>query len=421
MGNIPEARQQFAAIANGDYIAGRWKGTLSLGSVHTMYGEYREAMARFDEAATILEDAEATGALTQKDAAIGLLYVNGNRTNVYLNGGDFEGARPLILKCLETAEAYGIADEHLEARFDLAWCDFNTGRWSAAYRGLSSMLQLAKFVGDQARQTMARAWLGILLAAAGDFQSALSYGKDALSLALSRGDRRGELYAQLALADAYTGQTKRESEARYHTNQAMAVAASLKMDRGEAECRLRVARLNAQLGDFRELTDAAARAQQLAEKLGARHLESLALCWLAAAAHRDVDSASALGADAKQLSEQALSLAETIGLAEGKWRAHSIIASVVESNGATAGNSEAISQLKAAAVVLDGLRAELVDAGIADTLLEDEECLEVYAELIRRIRGTGNTAAADTLLEQVGWLPLELRLSSEPPGEQRQS
>ena len=120
MGNIPEARQQFAAIANGEYVAGRWKGTLSLGSVHTMYGEYREAMSRFDEAATILEDAEASGAITARDAAVGLLYVNGNRTNVYLNGGDFEGARPLILKCLETAEAYGASQTSI-LRLALIW------------------------------------------------------------------------------------------------------------------------------------------------------------------------------------------------------------------------------------------------------------------------------------------------------------
>ncbi len=422
IGNIPEARQQFAAIADGDNIDARWKGTLSLGSVHTMYGEYREAMERFDAAAAIIEDAEARGALSSRSAAIGLLYVNGNRTNVYLNGGDFEGARPLILKCLETAEAYGIADEHLEARFDLAWCDLNTGKWAAAYRGLNSMLQLARFVGDQARETMARAWLGILLASAGDFETAISHGKDALSMALSHGDRRGELYAQLALADAYTGQTKRESEARYHTNQALAVATSLRMDRGEAECRLRAARLSAQSGDYKEVAEAAARSRQLAEKLGARHLESLALCWLATAIAQDGSLVPAADGGASQLANSALSMAETIGLAEGKWRAHAILGSGANSgsrSGAeTSVDSGEIMHFRASVEVLDGLRTELVESGLADTLLENEECLEIYAELIRRMRIAGDSVSADALLEQVGWLPLELRLSSEPAADQ---
>ena len=279
------------------------------------------------------------------------------------------------------------------------------------------MLQLAKFVGDQARATMARAWIGILLASAGDFQTAISHGKDALSVALSRGDRRGELYAQLALADAYTGQTKRESEARYHTNQALAVATSLRLDRGEAECRLRAARLAAQSGDYKELLEAAMRARQLAEKLGARHLESLALCWLGVAALRDSVSAAALGADANLLANSALNLAQTMGLSEGLWRAHAIHASA----GGNAGDSEAIVQLNAATGVMDRLRAELVEAGIADTLLENEDCLEIYAELIRRIRKASGAASAETLLEQVGWLPLELRLSSEPITGQNQS
>lgn len=268
---------------------------------------------------------------------------------------------------------------------------------------------------------MARAWLGILLASGGDFQTAISYGKDALSMALSRGDRRGELYAQLALADAYTGQTKRESEARYHTNQALGVATSLRLDRGEAECRIRSARLSAQVGDYKDLVEAASRARQLAEKLGARHLESLALCWLATAAVRDSASAAALGADANKLANSALNLAQTIGLAEGKWRAHALLASARDSAGEASPDTDAVVQLKAAAGVMDGLRAELVEAGISDTLLENEDCLETYAELIRRIRKAGDAAEADALLEQAGWLPLELRLSSEPATDQHQS
>lgn len=408
MGNIPEAREQFAAISNGSHFAGRWKGTLSLGSVHTLYGEYQQAMQRFDEAANILEEAEASGQATSNEVAIGLLYVNSNRTNVYLNGGDFQGARPLIEKCLETAEALGIADQHLEARFDLAWCDFCTGHWAPAYRGLSSMLQLARFVGDQGRETMARAWLGILLAAAGDFETAIAYGKDALSTALSRGDRRAELYAQLALADAYTGQTRRESEARYHTNQALAVATSLRLDRGEIECRLRLARLSVQTGESNELRDAAGRALQLAQRLGARHLESLTRCWLAESALRTFPASAEAVVVARREANQALQLADEIGLVEGRWRAHAVLGRLPGEGE----NAEAEQHLREATTQLESLRASLVEAGIPDTLLENEDCIMVYEALAQRLRAGGHTEELSALLEQTGWPPLEARLQA---------
>src|SRR5262249_53405923 len=154
-------------------------------------------------------------------------------------------------------------------------------------------LQLARFVGDQGRETLARAWLGIFLAAAGDFDAAIAHGKDALALALSRADRRAELYAQLALADAYMGLPLRESEARYHTNQALAVTSAMRYERAESECRLRFARLSAQTGDLAELRDSANRALTIALRLGARHLESLARCWLAETLLREAEAGAA--------------------------------------------------------------------------------------------------------------------------------
>ena len=208
MGRSEEAREQFSRIASGPDFPGRWQGTLSIGSVHELRGEYQQAMQRFDEAAAILEEGEAAGIAGADEVAIGQVYINTNRRNVYMDGGDFAGARPLAERGLSDAESMGNADQHLEARFDMAWCDFHVGRWQQAHYGLTKTLHLARFVGDQGRENMTRAWLGIFLAAAGDYDAATGYGKDALAKSLSRGDRRSELYAQLALADAYSGQTR---------------------------------------------------------------------------------------------------------------------------------------------------------------------------------------------------------------------
>ncbi len=407
MGRASEAEEQFALIANGTDFSGRWQGTLSLGGIHELRGEYKKAMQRFDEAAVILEEAEAQGTASPKEIASGQLYVNTNRRNVYLNGGDFAIARTLAEKGVSDAESQGNAEQHLEARFDLALCDLFTGRWASAYRSLSTTLSLARFVGDQGRETMARALLGILLAAAGDHNAAASFGKDALAQALSRGDRRSELHAQLALADAYLGQARRESEARYHVSQALAVSTSLRHDRDESESRLRQARLCAAYGELTELKEAATRALTLSVRLGSAHLESLSRCWIAESYRRQGDEISL--ASGLEEARKALQIAEKIDLNEAKWRANSLIAFLSPPESF----KQAETHLRASISVLEALRSSLVEASLPDTILEDEERTEVYARLVRLLAGQNRREEARAFLELTGWPPLTVKINAE--------
>jgi len=437
MGRSEEARDQFSRIAAGSDFTGRWQGTLSLGSVHELRGEYQQAMQKFDEAAAILEEGEANGLTSADELAIGQVYVNTNRRNVYMDGGDFKGARPLAERGLSDAESMGNADQHLEARFDLAWCDLHVGRWQQAHYGLSKTLQLARFVGDQGRETMTRAWLGIFLASAGDYDAATGFGKDALARSLSRGDRRSELYSQLALADAYTGQTRRESEARYHTGQALAVATALRQERQEAECRIRLARVSVQSLEWAEANDAASRALSLSVRLGARHIESLAHYWLAeallgesgqmsvaspAGSKKDsqttiaseVESSNALRVKAEEEGRMALQIAEDVGLAEGMWRSRALLARLASNDTDAAERQEAL--LRDAISTTELLRSALTEAGIPDTLLEDQDCAEVYVRLVNLLYAGGRNQEAVDLLEQIGWPPLASQVNAERTG-----
>ena len=402
MGRIAEAQTEFTRIASGSLFSGRWQGTLSLGGIHEMQGEYRAALQRLDEAASILEEGERTGAASAAEAAAGMLYVTTNRRNVFMDEGDFRQARPLAEKGLADAEALGNADQHLEARFDLAWCDFHTGNYPDAYRGFSTMLQLARFVGDQGRETMARAWLGIFLAAAGEFEEAITHGKDALSLALSHGDRRGELYAQLALSDAYLGSGGRDSEARYHTAQALAITTALRMERAEAECRLRQVRLSQQSGDWDEALHSARRALMLSQKLGARHLESLAHALLAQTLLGQSDgaeNAEALRTEARTHAETAQNLATEIGLTEGLWRSETLITVLDPTHAETL--------LVSAIARLETLRRGLQEAGLPDTLLEQSEIFVVYRRRAESLIAAGRNEDARAFVEEANWLPLE--------------
>lgn len=407
LGRTDEAGEQFAHIANGSDFQGRWQGTLSLGSIHEQRGEYRQAMQRFDEAANILEEGEANGTARPEAIAVGLLYVNANRTNVYLDEGDFRSARPLAEKCLADAESLGIAGQHLEARFNIAWCDFGIGRWAACYAGFTSLLQLARFIGDQGRVMLTRAWLGIFLAAAGDRDGALSNGKDALAQALSHGDRRAELYAQLALADAYGADRLRQSEARYHITQALAVAGAVRDTRAETECRLRLAHLCAQSGTVAELREAASRALMLAQRLGARHLEALARAWMAEALFRE---GVADPNPARREAEAAIALSDSVDLIEGRWRARYTLAQILLSSAGEAGLAE--TALREAVALLESLRAALIETGIPDTLLENEDCIAVYVGLIQLLRQSERMAEAEAMLDQAGWPPLNARLAA---------
>ena len=92
---------------------------------------------------------EEEGSATEDEIAVGRLYVTTNRRNVYMDGGDFRGAKQLAERGMADAEARGNADQHLEARFDLAWCDFQYrgcgkrriqgGRTPCNWRGLSGI------------------------------------------------------------------------------------------------------------------------------------------------------------------------------------------------------------------------------------------------------------------------------------------
>lgn len=406
MGRFEEAREQFQIIASGSDFTGRWQGTLSLGSLHEQRGEYKEAMQRFDETAAILEQGEQEGHARPEWLARGYLYLNTNRRNVYMDGGDFQGARALAEKGLADAESQGNADQHLEARFDLAWCDFQTGRWQAAYHGLAKTLQLARFVGDQGRESMTRAWLGIFLSSAGDHNGAIEYGKDALAKSLSRGDRRSEMYAQLALADAYTGGTRRESEAAYHAGQAIAIATALRQGRQEAECRLRLARLSVGNGEWQEAKEAAGRALSISIRLGARHIEAAARLWLAEALYREAHGEET-AEESRRQAGIAHALAEEIGLTEIRWRTASLLARLSPEPAAE-------KLLHDAVVILDSLRNALTEAGIPDTLLENSDCAAVYIHYVVLVaQNEGGRAEAAALLEQIGWPPLLARIESE--------
>ena len=103
--------------------------------------------------------------------------------------------------------------------------------------------------------------------------------------------------------------------------------------------------------------------------------------------------------------QTALTLANDTQFIESRWRANDVLAQV-----ALAASTPAIERaeqyLQAAVAILEALRASLLAAELSDTLLENEDCLAVYARLARLLQRQGRAADLDTFLEQTGWPPL---------------
>jgi tetratricopeptide (TPR) repeat protein len=397
LGRAAEAKEQFEWVARSDRWGARWSGAVSLAAVYEQQGDYRRAMESCDEAAALLEEAS-----DQTESARGMLYVNANRVNLYLACGDFKSAQVLAEKCLEEAEAQGNSDQHLEARLNLGFCAFHQGRWAVARRTLTSAVQLARFLGDKSRESMARATLAILLAALCDCDACISLAKDALAMALSQGDHRAELFAQIALADAYFTMG-RDSEARYHANQALGVATALRLTLYEAEARLRTAALYLHNNELDDALEPVERALATANQLGARHIQARGLVLRGDYRFRTEDLD---GARADALT--AAGLARELGTTPVEWEAEALLARVGCAYEPMR-LEEADDAVARAVALVEQVRTDLRDAGIADTLLEDKGRQEIYLLRAKLLADSGRPDEATAFIEQAAWPPLSAR------------
>jgi tetratricopeptide (TPR) repeat protein len=404
-GRSSDAREQFEWCEKSASWSARWCGAVSLAAVAEQQGDYRQAMERCDEAAAILEESSDKEAVAR-----GMLYVNGNRTNLYMACGDFKSAEGLAQRCMDEAEAQGNSDQHLEARLNLGVCALYQGRWVVAKRTLSSALQLARFIGDKGREAMARATLAILLAALCDCDNCIQQAKDALAAALSQGDHRSELFAQMALADAYANMG-RISEARYHASQALGVASALRLMLYEADCRLRIARLCLINNDLEEAQEPIERALATSRQLGARHLEATACLLLGDLALRRGNVA-----DAEKDAQQSIKISQELGLVPTEWEAAGLIARIECANEPPR-FPQAEQAAEKAVELMESVRADLREAGIADTILEDNQRQDIYLLRARLLIDAGRPKDAHEFIEQIGWPPLLERLERTGRGK----
>ena len=72
-------------------------------------------------------------------------------------------------------------------------------------------------------------------------------------------------------------------------------------------------------------------------------------------------------------------------------------------------DSEAEEAAVRAVELIEGVRAEMRDAGIPDTLLEDIERQTIYLERAKLLLDADKTAEAEAFIQQAEWPPLQIR------------
>lgn len=403
LGRLPEAKRQFERVAKSEGWRERWLGEVSLAAVCEQEADYRAAMEHCSAAAAILD-----AGTNPDEVEAGLVYVDANRLNILLACGDLASAGALASACLARSEAQGNGDQNLEARLSLASLALLRGRFAEARATASSAHDLARFLGDKSRAGIALSLLAMAEGRCGLGPEAVLKSKTALANALSAGDRRGEVFAQLAQAENYRA-AKRLSEARYHAGQALAAATSARLTLYQAEALLRISEIAIDQDDGADADEHISRAARLTEQKGMRHLFALALALQAERALAAGDPGAALEAAARSAE-----IAQSLGLAPAEWRARAVLA---RANDARGEPKAALKLSNQAVELVRSVRQSLIEAGLADTLLEHPEHREIYRLHVALLERAGLEREASRFLKQAEWPPLLSERTRRKPGD----
>jgi len=387
-GQIDEAEASFRQVMTyGDWES-RWQGLVSLAAVTEHRGEYRQALAQLDEALGLQDMAPQPRAARTLE-----LYVRGNIANLQYACGEIETASREARRAYDLALELANRDQSLEAMLTLGVCLRWQGKLIDSRDLLEQAARLARLSADNGRETVALAELARTLCDAGRFQESRQKAKEALQQAIALGSRRGELAAQLVLADAgrRTGQLK---EARYHAVQAVELTLLISQPAARADALVTLGMIIAALGQRPEAVAILAQAAELADTLGTHVFLVLAQSSLARLGE-PVDS------------QALLTRARAVDTPPIIWRAL-LAAGIGHAADGDIPSAEA-SYLEAIAVI-DALRGSLQADPAGDTLLECPDMQLPYLNLAESYHRRHAHTELDALLIRVDWPPLAAKI-----------
>lgn len=390
LGERDRALAEFEAALAGGSFSHQWRARLGRADVF-------EALGRGDEALAELAAAEELIASQAESPERGWaeLYVAAATVNVYLLHDDFPLAVERARACLPLAEELACVAQLVEARLNVGYGRLRLGQWGEALESFDDALRLARLTGDRERAAVAMACRAELLAVLGRHDEARVGGKDALAAALAMGSARGEIFAHLALSEAYR-RSANGHEALYHGQQATAAAAGRGLIKLEAVARISVARARRALGEDGPAAAEERRAGTIAEAIGARWVTGPVALGQARDALRG-------GRPEEALTQ--LRLAERMAAETGAWEL-GFEAGVLATEALP--GEDGLQRLESAVKALLERRDRLVSQGVEEALLEEPERLTAVRRCVTLLRGAGRHEAAAELLEWAAWPPLSM-------------
>jgi DNA-binding SARP family transcriptional activator/Flp pilus assembly protein TadD len=208
-----------------------WRIHLAVGDAHTLHGDYRRAVASYEEAARLAP----AGARAEVEHRLG---------EAHHRRGDLERAEHHYRSALGSAR-----DGSLRARVlaDLGLTAHRAGQDERAASSAREALALAEREGDAGALALAHDLLGILASARGDAAAARSHLEESLELAGRAGDEHLRVAVLNNLALAYAREGAHEHALRL-AEEALAGAAPLGDRHREAAIRNNLADLLHALG-----------------------------------------------------------------------------------------------------------------------------------------------------------------------------
>ncbi len=392
MGHPEEAKTQFEQVAQSENWHNRWEATVAIAAVNEWMGDFKSAMERLDEAEELSSQAP-----TEKDAQIVHMFVTANRANVYLACGDFTEAEKLAQAALKIAEQLGDRDQQLEALLTIAVCQLRQGKWTDAWKNAERARMLASFANDSERVTIAETVLANIAAVVGDFASAKSFAKSALTNALKLRSRRAELWAHKALAETYLREESVD-DARYHVQVAVEISESMRNLTEFAHALSLRAWLNLLSGKVEDALNDAERSFTIADEKGMNYVAALALLLRSQIAKAKNDE------QAIEFLSSAERLANDVGDADLIYRCSVLKGELALEFGDW---GKALEELAKAHKLLSEWRSEWRNAGHDDTWLEDPLRFKASLMLAQCIAHREGMSVADRFVDELGWLPLK--------------
>ena len=252
------------------------------------------------------EIAEESDDPAQADLA--RLYIDANWANLELDWGDYAGAAERADRCVLLAQRLGVQDQYIEALLTRGLALLGLQEPQPALAELQRALNVAQLTRDHPRWSLALSCRALGRAACRMAGDAVADGKEALAIALRCGASRAEMLAQRALAEAYLAEGNAR-EARYHIEQAAAIALSLRLPQAQAQFAALKARLEMDAGRPAEAAAAARAALAVADRLAAKPVSHDSHLILARVALADGDPEEAI-----RQASQAEALASAMGV-----------------------------------------------------------------------------------------------------------